>query len=100
MDRVRERAYFHQADPLYPYYLLACAVITLVIILIRFLAMYDAQYIAQDSSFWYETGNFACYVALILIVTALALTFGFKKTVSAFWGKFPRHLAKFVFAVS
>lgn len=67
---IREKKYFRQADHLFPYYLFSSVIIALVIILIRFLTLYDFNYV-QLFEFWYENGNMPCYGAILVAIFAM-----------------------------
>lgn len=77
IDLKRELKYLQQDDHLFPYYLIASLIITIMIILIRFLTLYDYNYYSNDEwkkFFWSESGNWFCYIAIIVAIIALIYT--------------------------
>ena len=74
IDLAREKKYFSQPDHLFPYYLFASLIISVVIILIRLLTLYEFEY-TQYFEFWYENGNMPCYAAIVVALLALMHSF-------------------------
>ena len=76
LDFLRERLFFKENDPLFPFYLYCSAAISFAIIIIRFLTLYDEH--TDYDTFWYTKGTIIFYLTLIIITVSLFITH-FKK---------------------
>lgn len=76
IDFKRELKYFNQSDPLFPYYLIAALIIAMMIILIRFLSLYDYDHEQKINrlQFLYDNSNLSCYLSIIITLFALVFT--------------------------
>ena len=81
IDLKRELKYLQQDDHLFPYYLIASLIITIMIIVIRFLTLYDYDYYSNNNNddhwqrfFFTERGNWFCYMAIIVAIVSLIYT--------------------------
>lgn len=72
LDFEKERQFFRENDPLFPYYLYCSAFISIAIMIIRFLTLYDEH--TDLGKFWYSRGSIVFYFTFTIILVSLFVT--------------------------
>ncbi|CAG2107281.1 unnamed protein product [Medioppia subpectinata] len=83
IDLEHERQYLHEKDPLFPFYLYFSALITIAIMIIRFLTLYDEH--TDWGTFWYTNGTIVFYLTVSIIAISLYFTHKKKHEISYYY---------------